>query len=78
MELADFFFAGSVFDRTTPILRIRRDGGGGSAAKSKIAAIKSKMTIFSRTLGYKEHVCQITAESVDVYYGYHQASQNHS
>ena len=36
MELADFFFAGSVFDRTTPILRIRRRGGGGSAAKSKI------------------------------------------
>ena len=36
MELADFFFAGSVFDRTTPILRIRRRGGGGSAAKLKI------------------------------------------
>ena len=35
------------------------------------------MTIYTRTLGYKEHVCQITAKSVDVYYGYHQASQNH-
>jgi len=35
MELADFF-AGFVFDRSTPILRIRRGGGGGSAAKLKI------------------------------------------
>ena len=26
MELADFFFAGSVFDRSTPILRIHRRG----------------------------------------------------
>ena len=31
-----FFFAWSVFDRSTPILRIRRRGGGGSATKSKI------------------------------------------
>jgi len=35
MELADFF-AGSVFNRTTPILRIRPRGGGRSAEKSKI------------------------------------------
>ena len=36
------------------------------------------MVKFPCTLCYKEHVCQITAKSVEVYYAYHTASQNHS
>ena len=52
-------------------LRFRRRGGGGSAAKLK-------MTNFMGSLYYKEYVCQVSAKSVDIYYVYLQASQNHT
>ena len=53
MELADFFFAGSVFDRTTPIFGHFRFCGGSAAAA---AANPPKVGIFPQFLYYIDSV----------------------